>query len=369
MQTYGPNIEAEVKIYPMEMGVRHLAKIPKYDTVKRISKIFDANPDISSQTITASLNCPISKRRMKFACRSSSCGHIQPFDAQVFLQMNQDKEDWMCPICGNHLGNSMLQLDEYFMEIISNNPDLERISFDEKGGYFRSSNDEKAKVLDLTEDAQKHVKIGNVAGNNTEEIITIDLTEDNADSQEGASNSAETVGEENNDPNSRVKNSIKRKSNKMTKSVLKKRNVGAEISVCVIKSSNADVNLDETDFHAIDDEIMDRYVDGGHKFQYDLACLQRERNFIKLYCKESFGLVKQNIGQIQAPAGKGDYHYEMIPLKYYMVKIPIRIFKEADKLVKFIRSFNKDLDTTYDDRKAFSLYFCCLSLKFDVLSY
>ena len=93
---------------------------------------------------------------MKFACRSSSCGHIQPFDAQVFLQMNQDKEDWMCPICGNHLGNSMLQLDEYFMEIIINYPDLERISFDEKGGYFRSSNDEKAKVLDLT--AQKMLR-------------------------------------------------------------------------------------------------------------------------------------------------------------------------------------------------------------------
>ena len=41
---------------------------------------------------------------------------------------------------------------------------------------------------------------------------------------------------------------------------------------------------------------------------------------------------------------EGDYQYQMIPLKYCRVKIPIRMFKEADRLVFLIRRFNTDLD-------------------------
>ena len=135
-----------------------------------------------------------------------------------------------------------------------------------------------------------------------------------------------------------------------SESVTKKRNVETtdEISVCLIKSSDAEVSLDKSDYYAIHDDLMNVYIFGEYTFKFDLKCLQVDQQFIKLYCKESFNLLKNTILNIPAPAekiGREDYSYQIIPLKYYKVKIPIRIFKEAGVLELFIKGFNQDLDS------------------------
>lgn len=46
-----------------------------------------------------SLTCPLGKMRMSTPCRASTCNHLQCFDAMTYLQMNERKPTWMCPVC------------------------------------------------------------------------------------------------------------------------------------------------------------------------------------------------------------------------------------------------------------------------------
>ena len=37
--------------------------------------------------------------RMTVPGRATSCNHVQCFDLPMFLQMNEKKPTWMCPVC------------------------------------------------------------------------------------------------------------------------------------------------------------------------------------------------------------------------------------------------------------------------------
>ena len=41
--------------------------------------------------LQVSLACPLGKMRMNIPCRSSTCDHLQTFDAALYLQMNEKK--------------------------------------------------------------------------------------------------------------------------------------------------------------------------------------------------------------------------------------------------------------------------------------
>src|SRR6218665_2588364 len=41
----------------------------------------------------------LGKMRMTVPCRASTCNHLQCFDAPTFLQMNEKKPTWLCPVC------------------------------------------------------------------------------------------------------------------------------------------------------------------------------------------------------------------------------------------------------------------------------
>jgi len=46
-----------------------------------------------------SVSVQLSKVRMSVPCRSSLCQHLQCFDAATYLQMNEKKPTWLCPVC------------------------------------------------------------------------------------------------------------------------------------------------------------------------------------------------------------------------------------------------------------------------------
>ena len=41
----------------------------------------------------------LGKMRMTTPCRSSTCDHLQCFDASLYLMMNEKKPKWQCPVC------------------------------------------------------------------------------------------------------------------------------------------------------------------------------------------------------------------------------------------------------------------------------
>jgi hypothetical protein len=62
---------------------------------------------------------PKGKMRMRMPCRSSKCDHLQCFDANFYLMMNEKKDKWMCPVCNNPAPFDSLMLDGFFSEMIT----------------------------------------------------------------------------------------------------------------------------------------------------------------------------------------------------------------------------------------------------------
>jgi len=87
------------------------------DMIKK--KLSDEGDDIATTDIKVSLACPLGKMRMTHPCRPSTCDHLQCFDANLFIQMNERKPTWQCPVCYSPALYKDLYLDGYFHDVIN----------------------------------------------------------------------------------------------------------------------------------------------------------------------------------------------------------------------------------------------------------
>ena len=55
--------------------------------------------------------------RMSYPCRPSTCDHLQCFDANLFLMMNERKPKWLCPVCNKPAQFKNLLIDGFFNEV------------------------------------------------------------------------------------------------------------------------------------------------------------------------------------------------------------------------------------------------------------
>ena len=51
-------------------------------------------------------------------CRPTTCDHLQCFDANLFIQMNERKPTWQCPVCNGPALYKDLYLDGYFLDVV-----------------------------------------------------------------------------------------------------------------------------------------------------------------------------------------------------------------------------------------------------------
>lgn len=88
----------------------------------RIKEITTAEEDdlCAPTSIRVSVACPLGKSRMAYPCRATTCKHLQCFDANLFLLMNERKPTFVCPVCNKHLKFNDLCIDGYFMDVIKN---------------------------------------------------------------------------------------------------------------------------------------------------------------------------------------------------------------------------------------------------------
>ncbi|NXU54775.1 PIAS3 ligase, partial [Turnix velox] len=59
----------------------------------------DPDSEIATTSLRVSLMCPLGKMRLAVPCRAITCSHLQCFDAALYLQMNEKKPTWTCPVC------------------------------------------------------------------------------------------------------------------------------------------------------------------------------------------------------------------------------------------------------------------------------
>lgn len=91
--------------------------------------------EISFTCLKICLLCPLSKMKMRVPTRSIHCNHLQCFDATTFLQMNEKKPTWTCPICDKSTRFESLIIDGLFLEILDQAPNATEIQFLEDGSW------------------------------------------------------------------------------------------------------------------------------------------------------------------------------------------------------------------------------------------
>jgi len=81
-------------------------------------KLNNDDEDVAMDSLKVTLTCPLGKMRMRVPCRPATCNHMQCFDASTFLQMNERKPTWNCPVCDKKALYDDLLIDGYFQEIL-----------------------------------------------------------------------------------------------------------------------------------------------------------------------------------------------------------------------------------------------------------
>ena len=86
--------------------------------------------------------CPLMKFRMNMPGRSTGCKHVQCFDLESYLMMNEKKPTWNCPVCDRKAPFEELVIDLLNQEIIKEigGSDCEEVVFAADGSWKKVSN-------------------------------------------------------------------------------------------------------------------------------------------------------------------------------------------------------------------------------------
>ncbi|MFT7815592.1 E3 SUMO-protein ligase PIAS2 isoform X1 [Arapaima gigas] len=95
----------------------------------------DPDSEIATTSLRVSLMCPLGKMRLIVPCRAVTCSHLQCFDAALYLQMNEKKPTWICPVCDKKAAYESLIIDGLFMEILNECSDVDEIKFQQDGTW------------------------------------------------------------------------------------------------------------------------------------------------------------------------------------------------------------------------------------------
>uniref|UniRef100_A0A8I3NDN1 Protein inhibitor of activated STAT 3 n=5 Tax=Canidae TaxID=9608 RepID=A0A8I3NDN1_CANLF len=95
----------------------------------------DPDSEVATTSLRVSLMCPLGKMRLTVPCRALTCAHLQSFDAALYLQMNEKKPTWTCPVCDKKAPYESLIIDGLFMEILNSCSDCDEIQFMEDGSW------------------------------------------------------------------------------------------------------------------------------------------------------------------------------------------------------------------------------------------
>ncbi|MEQ2269013.1 E3 SUMO-protein ligase pias1 [Xenotaenia resolanae] len=130
--------------------------------------------------------------RLTIPCRSMTCSHLQCFDATLYIQMNEKKPTWVCPVCDKKAPYEHLIIDGLFMEILNSCSDCDEIQFKEDGSWAPMKSKKEVQEVsasyngvdsDLSRTDSHEQKRGS-SNDNNKKVDVIDLTLDSSSEEE-----------------------------------------------------------------------------------------------------------------------------------------------------------------------------------------
>jgi len=130
-----------------------------------VKKLVDVDPDLATTSCRVSLVCPLGRIRLKIPAKSIHCKHLNCFDARTFILMNEKTQNWMCPICNKPCIYDDIQIENYFMEVVSS-------------ATLKCCIEEIEILADGTWRAFEETKNNNNTHDNVKAIVSVDLDSD-----------------------------------------------------------------------------------------------------------------------------------------------------------------------------------------------
>uniref|UniRef100_A0A3Q3VR24 Uncharacterized protein n=1 Tax=Mola mola TaxID=94237 RepID=A0A3Q3VR24_MOLML len=129
----------------------------------------------------------LGKMRLTVPCRAITCSHLQCFDATLYIQMNEKKPTWVCPVCDKKAPYEHLIIDGLFMEILNSCSDCDEIQFKEDGNWAPMRS--KKEVQEVTAafngvDNETHEQKRGSSNDSGKKVDVIDLTLDSSSEDE-----------------------------------------------------------------------------------------------------------------------------------------------------------------------------------------
>ncbi|KAL7976110.1 hypothetical protein Chor_008358 [Crotalus horridus] len=123
---YGKTTSAELLQRLKTIGIKHpeLCKALVKEKLR-----LDPESEIATTGVRVSLICPLVKMRLSVPCRAETCAHLQCFDAVFYLQMNEKKPTWMCPVCDKPATYDQLMIDGLLSKILKECEDADEIEY------------------------------------------------------------------------------------------------------------------------------------------------------------------------------------------------------------------------------------------------
>ncbi|KAK6097423.1 E3 SUMO-protein ligase pli1 [Batrachochytrium dendrobatidis] len=148
-----------------------LHKLMSKEDVMAQQRQVDAEDDVQTTLEQVSLKDPLSKCRIVLPIRGTSCLHIQCFDCETFLSVNQQLPTWECPICYRAAPHSSLFVDAYFLDILKEAGDVDTVEVTPDGKW------RVANTADSSTPAKnQNMHTSSTTPNNTEMLIIDDDT-------------------------------------------------------------------------------------------------------------------------------------------------------------------------------------------------
>ncbi|KAF7212439.1 E3 SUMO-protein ligase PIAS1 isoform X1 [Nothobranchius furzeri] len=157
----------------------------------------DPDSEIATTSLRVSLLCPLGKMRLTIPCRALTCSHLQCFDATLYIQMNEKKPTWVCPVCDKKAPYEHLIIDGLFVEILNSCMDCDEIQFKEDGSWAPMRSKKEVQEVSSasynngldgscrTSEGSEQRSSSSSSHGNGRKVEVIDLTLDSSSDEEG----------------------------------------------------------------------------------------------------------------------------------------------------------------------------------------
>uniref|UniRef100_A0A8C1NP19 Protein inhibitor of activated STAT, 1a n=1 Tax=Cyprinus carpio TaxID=7962 RepID=A0A8C1NP19_CYPCA len=136
----------------------------------------------------------LGKMRLMIPCRALTCSHLQCFDATLYIQMNEKKPTWVCPVCDKKAPYEHLIIDGLFMEILNSCLDCDEIQFKEDGNWAPMRSKKEVQEVSASYNGidggcrttvlEQNSQTNGNSGGNSKKVEVIDLTLDSSSEEE-----------------------------------------------------------------------------------------------------------------------------------------------------------------------------------------